>query len=268
MLIAVRHVTRYRYETAPEYALQRLRLTPRTDGGQTARRWRIAVDGGRTEAEYDDHFDNRVTLVGAGGGARDIVVTCEGEVETTDAAGVVGPHRGCVPLWYFRRATALTRPGPRIRRLAAAFAGADDGDLGRLHGLARAVAGAMPWETERTHAATAAERALEAGAGVCQDHAHVFLGAARAMGFPARYASGYMATDDGAAHEAAHGWAEAHVDGLGWVGFDVSNGISPDERHVRIAVGLDYGQAAPVTGIRFGDGAAGESMRVAVSAGQ
>ena len=53
---------------------------------------------------------------------------------------------------------------------------------------------------------------------------------------------------------ASHAWAEAHVDGLGWVGFDVVNGISPDERYVRVAIGRDYRDAMPVSGIRLGTG--------------
>ena len=58
--------------------------------------------------------------------------------------------------------------------------------------------------------------------------------------------------DDRIDQDASHAWAEAHVEGLGWVGFDVSNGISPDERYVRIATGLDSRDAAPITGIRRG----------------
>jgi len=54
--------------------------------------------------------------------------------------------------------------------------------------------------------------------------------------------------------EAGHGWAEAHVPGLGWVGFDVSNAICPDERYIRVATGCDYSEAAPVTGIAMGAG--------------
>ncbi len=45
---------------------------------------------------------------------------------------------------------------------------------------------------------------------------------------------------------------------LGWVGFDVSNGISPDTRYVRVATGLDYRDAAPVSGTRYGAG--GETL--------
>jgi transglutaminase-like putative cysteine protease len=97
---------------------------------------------------------------------------------------------------------------------------------------------------------------LRQGAGVCQDHAHIFISAARANGIPARYVSGYLMMDDRIDQEATHAWAEAHVEGLGWVGFDVSNGISPDPRYVRVATGSDYRDAAPITGITQGSAAA------------
>jgi transglutaminase-like putative cysteine protease len=93
---------------------------------------------------------------------------------------------------------------------------------------------------------------MAAGLGVCQDHAQIFIAAARAMEVPARYVSGYLLMDDRIAQEATHAWAEAWVPGLGWVGFDVSNGISPDPRYVRVATGRDYRDAAPITGISFG----------------
>ncbi len=90
------------------------------------------------------------------------------------------------------------------------------------------------------------------GKGVCQDHAHIFIAAARLLGFPARYVSGYLMLDDRVDQVAGHAWAEAHVDGLGWVSFDPSNGISPDARYVRLALGRDYRDAAPISGIRLG----------------
>ena len=118
--------------------------------------------------------------------------------------------------------------------------------------------------TKVTHSATTAEEAVGHAAGVCQDHAHVFIGAARAHGIPARYVSGYLMMDDRIEQEATHAWAEAHVEGLGWVGFDVSNGISPDPRYVRVATGSDYRDAAPVTGISFG-GTADEVLTVGLT---
>jgi transglutaminase-like putative cysteine protease len=81
-----------------------------------------------------------------------------------------------------------------------------------------------------------------------------------AQGFPARYVSGYLMTDDRVEQDASHAWAEAHLDGLGRVGFDVSNAISPDARYVRVATGLDHDGAASISGMRFGVGS--ENMRV------
>ena len=59
--------------------------------------------------------------------------------------------------------------------------------------------------------------------------------------------------NDRVEQDATHAWAEAHIDGLGWVGFDVSNGVSPDERYVRLAVGRDARDAAPISGLRVGN---------------
>jgi transglutaminase-like putative cysteine protease len=102
--------------------------------------------------------------------------------------------------------------------------------------------------------------------GVCQDHSHIFVAAARAMGYPARYVSGYLMMNDRVHQDASHAWAEAHVEGVGWVGFDVSNGISPDARYVRVATGLDYREAAPVSGLRFGRG--GEALSIDIQVQQ
>ena len=84
------------------------------------------------------------------------------------------------------------------------------------------------------------------------------------MGIPARYVSGYLMLEDRIDQEATHAWAEAHVEGLGWVGFDVSNGICPDARYVRVATGRDYAEAAPVTGISWGPGESILSVSLAV----
>ena len=86
------------------------------------------------------------------------------------------------------------------------------------------------------------------------------------MGLPARYVSGYLRMDGQDEQSATHAWAEAHVEGLGWVGFDVSNAISPDTRYVRVATGLDYTEAAPVSGHRYG--AATENMDVTLQVTQ
>ena len=74
--------------------------------------------------------------------------------------------------------------------------------------------------------------------------------------------TGDWSREIGDAALASHAWAEAFVPDLGWVGFDPANGISPTERYIRTGIGLDYGDAAPVRGVRRG--APGHSLHVHV----
>jgi transglutaminase-like putative cysteine protease len=97
-------------------------------------------------------------------------------------------------------------------------------------------------------------------------HAHIFIAAARTIGVPARYITGYLVVGAEGSADAHHAWAEAWVEGLGWVGFDVANRICPTERYVRLAAGLDAGYAAPITGSR--KGGAEEKLDVAVEVQQ
>ena len=266
MRLTISHTTQYHYDAPVHYGLQQLRLTPKSRAGQTVHSWKTVVEGGRKQLEYDDQHNNHVELVSFDDGRSEIVIRCEGVVETTDTSGIIGTHGGFAPLWLFLRSTPLTRAGNNVRKLVKAASGDEREEVARLHALSAAIGELVKYETGKTHAATTAEEAIEHGHGVCQDHAHVFLAAARSMGVPARYVSGYLMMNDRVDQDASHAWVEAHVDGIGWIGFDVSNGISPDERYVRVATGLDYNEAAPVSGMRLGPG--NESMVVTLQVQQ
>lgn len=264
MHLTISHTTDYRYDAPVHYALQRLRLTPQSGRGQTVLHWTTEIEGATLEAAYEDHFGNYLQLLSTEAGARSLRITAHGEVDTEDRDGVTGPHVGFTPLWLFLRETRMTRATKNVRDLARSVDGC--APLDTLHALMKTIAEAVTYEIGATTAVTTAEEALARGRGVCQDHAHVFLAAARYLDFPARYVSGYLKMDDRTEQVATHAWAEAHVEALGWVGFDPSNGISPDARYVRIATGLDYPQAAPVSGIRLGNAA--ETLAVSITVEQ
>lgn len=256
MRLSIQHTTAYRFSSPVLRGLQRLRLKPKDTQGQIVREWHMELDGAKIEVEYDDHHHhhNATALVSLQPGASQVSVTCKGIVDTSDKAGVIGHHSGHMPLWTFLRPTALTRAGPKVRALVSSI-GADRGrPLEVLHDLVRAVREVVAYKTGVTGVETTAEQALQAGQGVCQDQAHVFVSAGRLVGIPMRYVGGYLMINDWIDQEAGHGWAEAHIHDLGWVGFDVSNGISPDERYVRVTTGCDYRDAAPVTGLTAGAG--------------
>lgn len=266
MRLKIRHTTRYTFAEPVVHALQRLRLTPKHTQGQEILSWTMEYVNAKEELSYDDQHFNTVTLVSAEAGASEVAVHCIGEVETTDNHGVIGHHAGHLPLWSFMGQTRLTKPGPRIRALARSVEDRQGNLLDMLHALSSKVLEEVEYRTGETGVHTTAEEAVSDGFGVCQDHAHVFIGAARLLDIPARYVSGYLMMDDRIEQEATHAWAEAHVDGLGWVGFDISNGISPDPRYVRVATGRDYADAAPITGISYG--AAAEDLHVEIAVEQ
>ncbi|WP_108788089.1 transglutaminase domain-containing protein [Erythrobacter sp. Alg231-14] len=253
MKLAIRHTTRYSFKEPVIHALQRLRLTPKETQGQKILDWEMRYDNAQLELEFDDQNYNTVTLIAVNPGVSEVTVTCRGTVQTEDNAGVIGRHSGHLPLWSFLGQTALTKPGPKLRALIRDVdSPSEETKLDYLHALSARIREGVVYQTGATGVNTTAEEAVIAGHGVCQDHAHIFIAAARAADIPARYVSGYLMMNDRIEQEATHAWAEAHIDELGWVGFDISNGISPDPRYVRVATGRDYRDAAPVTGISFG----------------
>jgi transglutaminase-like putative cysteine protease len=252
MRLRVLHRTGYRYSAPISYAIQTLRLAPVPFDGLRVLRWRVAAEGDdRALPCLVDGLGNILHCLTINRPHREAAVTAEGIVETLPGEGLVTGAPEPLPPGFFLRPTPLTAADAAIVDLAQEAAGGDP--AARLHGLMRAVHAHLVYQPGHTDTRTTAAAALEQGRGVCQDHAHVFIAAARALDIPARYVSGYLwSGDDAAAHDASHAWAEAYVDGLGWIGFDAANGICPDETYVRVAVGLDYGATAPVRGVRCG----------------
>ncbi len=260
MRIGITHTTNYRSEGAAR-SIQALRLTPVFGLGQTVVSWQVRVPGQGLALRYVDAFGNLVDLVASHGAVREVEIVAEGVVDTSDTAGVVGfPVEAIVPAVCLR-ATRLTDVDDAIRGFAAGCR-REEGRLATLHAILDGLHAAVAYDTTATGSDTTAAAAFAAKRGVCQDHAHVFIAAARSLGIPARYVTGYLLTDggDSVAH---HAWAEALVPEIGWIGFDAANGQCPTERYVRLAVGLDAIEAAPVRGVRHG--AASERLMVNVA---
>lgn len=107
------------------------------------------------------------------------------------------------------------------------------------------------YEAGSTHVSTHLEEAFEGRKGVCQDFTHVMIGLCRAVGVPARYASGYLYNgprDTLVGAQASHAWPEVYLPVVGWIGFDPTNNCLADERFIKVAVGRDYDDVAPIRG--------------------
>lgn len=250
MLIAVRHRTTYRYAVEARYSVQALRLTPQSFEGQHVREWRIEAPGLDSAASFVDGFGNFTHLTSLRAAHSGLSIEASGLVETLNKAGVVKGVKEAAPVRVYLRRTPATEPSEAITALARSCS--RKGVLETLHQLMGTIHERVRYEIGTTHAQSTAREVLEAGSGVCQDHAHVFISAARELSVPARYINGYFVSGGDGAAEAHHAWAEAWVGDLGWVGFDAANNMCPTDRYVRLAAGLDAGSAAPIRGLQRG----------------
>jgi transglutaminase-like putative cysteine protease len=254
MRLRVAHRTHYRYDHPARFLVQSQRLTPVASDGQTVLNWSVRAEGATFGAHFVDGAGDVVVTMTHAGPVEEIVILTEGLVETSDTAGVLKGHRETIAPAVYRVPTAATHANRKIADLREAALGRSDGlsDLERAHRLAAAVSEAVAYESGATHPHTTAAEALEQGRGVCQDHAHVLIAAARSAGLAARYVTGYLHDGAETPSEASHAWVEIHVAGLGWVGFDAANRCCPDARYVRVGSGRDALEAAPIRGIAGG----------------
>lgn len=264
MRLQIRHHSVYRYAQPARRVVQALRLWPASCAGQQVVQWQVTVQGRTIAPRSIDGFGNPAASHGIEGPVSEVAIAVAGIVETEDRHGIVGGSRELLPPAFYLCPTPLTAPGEAIDALLAGLP--DEAPLPLAHRLMLALHQRIAFDVDASHAATSAEQALAQGAGVCQDHAHAMIAAARRRGIPARYVSGYLWVDGQAESSAAHAWCELHLPGLGWVGFDAANQLCPTDAYVRVAMGRDAHDAAPIRGQR--DGGDSESLDVRVQVQQ
>ncbi|RZM32907.1 MAG: transglutaminase domain-containing protein, partial [Sphingomonas sp.] len=192
-----------------------------------------------------------------------IEITVKGEVLTSHSDGVLHGVHETLPPALFLRSTEATVLDTAIAKFAVNAAEGARDRIGALHRLNRAFHERFAFDAGRPEPGRTAAAAFRMDSATPRDMAQMFAVAARSLGAPARYVSGYHHNDHEVVHlPTPHGWAEAFVDGLGWVGFDPCTGMSPEEHYVRVAMALDAAGAAPVAGSRLGEG--GEELDVDV----
>lgn len=254
MLLNIRHRTLYRYAQAAQRSVQYLRLTPLDDAAQRVERWTVRGPGNLSA--WRDGYGNLVHTLACEFPHRELLIEAEGVVETHEAITHSSGEGETLSRHVYLRATPLTRATPGLQRFAQPFRAAlADAPLDALLELMFAIRARVDFDTAATHAGTLAGEAFAQGSGVCQDHAHIFIACCREIGVPARYIGGYLHLDGDSANQVAgHAWAEAWVEDIGWVSFDVANTRHRHATHVRVAVGLDYRDVCPVAGVRSGGG--------------
>ncbi len=265
MKLAISHQTSYRYSHPATYTIQLLRLTPRPEPHQRLLEWSIETPGRRTR--HLDAFGNVTHTLVVDHALDQLSVTARGVVETSPVPNgrvVDGPDGGRTPLPIetFLVPTALTMADESVQTFTHAAVPRGLRNPRDALVLAQAICDRVVYESGVTSVTSAASQALALGRGVCQDHAQLFLAAARHLHVPARYVSGYVHPGD-TTHAASHAWVDVWFGDSGWTSIDVTHGEYIGPMHVRVAVGRDYESASPVRGVRTGGGQ--EAMHVGVT---
>ncbi|WP_447592677.1 transglutaminase family protein [Aquipseudomonas campi] len=257
MRLSIRHDTTYNYDDQVRASIQYLRITPQESERQHVISWQLDLP--RPVRAQCDPFGNIMHVLTIDEPHEALVISARGQVEIDEHSEAEHDHRSALP---YLRVTRLTQADDALHAFAQQQAGGRR-NRGGLIDLMHALHEQMAYVPGATRVESTAAEAFAGRAGVCQDHAHAFIACARSLGVPARYVSGYLYSEDDA-HLASHAWAEAWLDDA-WYSFDVTNRLARPERHLKLAVGLDYLDACPVRGMRRGGGGEQMHARVRVS---
>jgi transglutaminase-like putative cysteine protease len=280
--LKIRHATTYTYDRPVTKSAHRLHLRPIFDWKQLVKSYRLTVnplpDGGSV-TEFEDVFGNFAAKFDVTTPYTELTIGAESEVEVLDvdpfefAAGL--NPRPTFPLvwmpWELKMLqpylTPTEIPDTQLLELyeyAMSFARANKNDvLETLFAINLALFREYQYTPGCTNFQTTAFDVMTTKRGVCQDFANLFIAMARLLMIPARYVCGYIYTGNTgttrAQSDASHAWVQLYIPGVGWKGFDPTNGILPHQDHVRVGVGRNYRDVAPLTGTLYSP--AFESMR-------
>jgi transglutaminase-like putative cysteine protease len=254
MRIRISHQTTFNFAPPTRSVIQNIRLTPRSFDSQYVLRWRVSVDLDGALRSCEDSLGNVVHAFSYHKAVERFSVSAEGEIQTTDAVGLVRGSVEPLQLSMFLRASPVAQANNKLRELVADAVAESTDKLDQLHRIMKALHDRVKSDPEAPVAQGGATEALALGRAAPADLAHLFVAAARSLEIPARVVTGYVAPEDSEAVSGMDVWAEAFAPGLGWIAFDVVRDLCANDRYVRVAVGFDYASAQPIRSVNSGVG--------------
>ena len=265
--IRIVHRTGFSYDAPATASYNEARMLPHSGGEQFVLQAGLDIRPGATQHSYLDYWGTRVSTFEVLTPHRELSVTATSLVEVRPAQShrselgwteLAVASTSSVGLVEASSLSPATTPPPEVTALAAEIVaeGAPVGDTALE--ICRAVGSAMEYVTGVTGVHSTAAEAWDERKGVCQDIAHVALGALRSVGIPARYVSGYLHPDaDAAIGQTVVGESHAWVEWFAgdWRGYDPTNLAEVGELHVLVGRGRDYGDVSPLRGVYAGPSA-------------
>jgi transglutaminase-like putative cysteine protease len=272
-LLTVRHATIYRYDAPVMFGQHRLMLRPRDSHDLRLVAAELTLSPPGKLRWLHDVFSNSVALVDFDEPAAELSIVSTLTIERYALARLdfpIAPEAESYPFMHsaddrsdLGRLRERHYPDPRglVEEWARQFILETPTDtFNLLATMNAAIRGSFGYHAREEEGTQSPVETLESRSGTCRDYALLFIEAARALGFGARFVSGYLydpALDGGNAMQGAgatHAWAEIYLPGAGWVEFDPTNGLIAGENLIRVAVTRDPAQAAPIGGSYFGEG--------------
>lgn len=285
--LSVRHTTVYHYDSPVSSSYGQVCVLPRATAQQLCLASSLIIaPSPADERERLDFFGNRLVYFELQTSHRvltieatsDVVVNADGfgvppaaERPLADAISALDQLDGetMTEASLFLLDSPRVPVGQTVLDYAAPSFASDRPVIDCVRDLSSRIHGDFEFSAVATDVTSTIDDLFYAGAGVCQDFAHLAVAGFRSVGLPSRYVSGYLETDPPAGSpklvgaDASHAWASVFVPGAGWLDVDPTNDQLVDDRYITIAWGRDYGDVAPVRGVIFSPSRA-TSMDVSV----
>ena len=260
MRFRIFHRTRYVYRAPVRDSYNELRLRPVTDDKSRLEFFLLNVNPPARLRHFRDNWLNYVHYFDLPEPHGDLTIEAQSTINTTNpyaegrpfgvkfAALKTDLDDMVVP---FLGTSRYIENSPEVWRLGIDIRDQSDDVFQVAEAVMHHIFKNWAYAPNTTSVTTHMNEVLETKQGVCQDFAHLMIGICRSLGIPARYVSGYLYNGPDShlrGAQASHAWVEVHVPGKGWYGLDPTNDTLADERHIKIATGRDYADAAPITG--------------------
>ena len=270
MLYKVTHTTRYSYEAPVSQCLNEVRITPRGFMTQHVQTSSLIVDPAPAFVySRKDYFGNDVSTFGVFENHDSLVATATSLVDVSSnrqqhEAGTVGweavaaalasqPDEACLQASEFVWESPYVPISSELAVYAADIFAPNRPLLQVVTELSQRIHKDFKYQPESTSIDIPLLEVLKNRRGVCQDFAHVMIGALRSRRLAARYVSGYVRSGRGfQGAQASHAWVSVFSPGIGWIDFDPTNNLMPSDTHITLGWGRDYGDVAPVKGVTLG----------------
>lgn len=262
--LRIEHATGFSYQGDVSASYNEARMLPGTTDSQFVLSSSLDIEPSTSVNTYVDYFGTRVSAFDVLSPHADLQITARSLVEVRprpiEHTGITWDRLAVEAARSIETVEQLTQtnrtlPHPDVVEIARSIASRHD-DPGRAaHDIVVAIGDAVEYMSGVTGVHSTAVEAWEARKGVCQDMAHIALGALRSVGIPARYVSGYLHPKPNAEVGVAvtgesHAWVEWFAGE--WQGFDPTNNIEIGDRHVLVGRGRDYNDVPPLRGVYAG----------------